>query len=455
MWHKLRHANAHVLDISRLATRRMSVAKSHGLATQTVGGLVRSIAVYRLCAVPFMPTLFAGVLRLTKHVPVANRALLSIVRHTVFKQFCGGETVEELGALATKQKSRGIRTIVDYAAEPEISYGYNGSEQHLADSYFDSVAANIHRSIDAAKKMDRAIVAVKCTGLFDSRFLRNFAKEIHATPKATISNLSSELQNWHSGGMKRLAAICEHAKHSGVTITIDAEQSYLQDSIDVIAMECMAKFNAVGTAKWPVVLNTYQMYRVDGLQRLTEHLMISQRDMFHFGCKLVRGAYLDWERNAAKAAGRDSVVMRTIAETHAQYDASVRFIVDYGMQAEESGDARRFHFMLATHNKESIALGRELASSLAAVASKSSNVSISFAQLYGMSDLISDSLAREKMLVYKYLPYGPVELVIPYLLRRVQENHTVFRHAQADGRVLQRELLRRVFRIGAKECKND
>ncbi len=370
-----------------------------------------------------------------------SKPLFGIIKQTVFRQFCGGETIEEVSLIAEGLKERHIGSIIDFAAEPDLSP--KGEDGALPAAYFDESKDNILKAIDAASSTAKSIVAVKFTSLFEARLLENLSKGIRTGAIQRAEDLTDlEVKHAYSLGWDRFMIICKYAGEKNVRLAIDAEQSFVQDAIDSLCMDSMRAYNELSRSDHPLILNTYQMYRKDGMSRLLRDLDLSRKNKLHFGAKIVRGAYAIGEKIWAREQNYECPVFDTIEETHAQYSRSIKELFSYiASSLKNDGDGRFFEIVFATHNAESVRQATEL---MLESEPPMPNARISFAQLYGMSDTLTFSIVQSGYKVYKYLPFGRVQDVIPYLIRRSQENSTIFKHASSDASIMWSELKSRI-----------
>lgn len=227
------------------------------------------------------------------------------------------------------------------------------------------------------------------------------------------------------------------AARLGTRLLIDAEQVRFQPAIDHLVLDLQQTFNRTSTTDKPIIYNTYQCYLKDAPERLRSDVERSDRFGYHFGGKLVRGAYMESERLLAKKAGLPSPIYETIEETHQCYNDSVDYLL---LHASIQSD-KHVEVMCATHNQTSIEKAID-AMNKYRIDRKSTN--ICFAQLYGMSDHLSFNLGKHGYRAYKYVPYGEVHEVMPYLLRRAQENSAIVGGAAAELSMIQSELGRRL-----------
>lgn len=235
---------------------------------------------------------------------------------------------------------------------------------------------------------------------------------------------------------ERLHILAEEAAVCGTKLLIDAEHTKYQPAIDNLVLELKQKYNAKTRTSRPVIFNTYQCYLKDARERIRTDLQRSERFGFHFAAKLVRGAYMIHERERARELKRVSPIHDTATDTHACYNEVIEMLLKH-RQLNGPG----LEIMVATHNKESIQKTVQLMNNLKL---EPNNESVHFAQLFGMSDNLTFTLGKHGYNAYKYLPYGEVQQVIPYLVRRAQENGDVLGNAKSEVVLLQEELKKRL-----------
>mmetsp|Transcript_26166 Transcript_26166/g.40254 ORF Transcript_26166/g.40254 Transcript_26166/m.40254 type:complete len:580 (+) Transcript_26166:76-1815(+) len=221
----------------------------------------------------------------------------------------------------------------------------------------------------------------------------------------------------------------------GTRLLIDAEQVRFQPAIDNLVLDLQQTFNAKGESDKPIIYNTYQCYLKDAMERLTTDVQRADRFDYHFGAKLVRGAYMESERALAMANGLVSPIHETIQDTHACYNDAVEFLVEHSTKTDN-----QIELMVASHNQESIERAIDVMNKYGI--DRQSSI-VCFAQLYGMTDNLSFNLGRHGYRAYKYVPYGEVHEVMPYLLRRARENSAIVGGAAAEATMIGNELKRR------------
>jgi len=313
-----------------------------------------------------------------------------IIKATIFKHFCGGETIEECNATIKKLAQGGVGTILDYSVEGE-------DEEAIFDATRDEIIRTIARAKDDAAI---PLTVFKVTGV--ARF--GLLEKLDARQTLT----AVEEQEWEMA-QNRVKMICDNALAAGTPVMIDAEETWIQNTVDSLALEMMRLYNR----ERAIVYNTYQLYRHDKLNALQHDYAVAGNEGFILGAKLVRGAYMEKERKRAQEQNYPSPIQPDKASTDRDYNAALHFCV-----AHKDDMA----VVAGTHNEESCRL---LAILINEQHIPRDNPHIYFAQLLGMSDNLSFNLANAGYNVAKYVPYGPVKAVLPYLFRRAQENTAI------------------------------
>ena len=340
------------------------------------------------------------------------------IKKTIFEQFCGGETIEECDQAIAGLAKSGIGTILDYSVEGEES-----------EATFDQTCAEILKTIQRAKgNADIPFSVFKTTGVFSSDVLTIASEIIEKNQIVDIELIENHLMDSHKqdwrNGCHRFNQLCESAANSEVQIFVDAEESWLQPAIDLLATSAMHKYNQ--TRAW--VFNTLQMYRHDRLNYLQNQVAEAK---CQYGYKLVRGAYMEKERARAAKMGYQDPIQPNKEATDRDYNAAVTFCIEHHSKVA---------VCIATHNEQSSLLGTQC---LTAKGLKSNDQKVSFSQLLGMSDHISFNLSHKGYKVSKYVPYGPVLSVIPYLTRRAQENSGMAGQMGRELALIESEIKRR------------
>ncbi|KAJ2870986.1 proline dehydrogenase, partial [Coemansia asiatica] len=261
---------------------------------------------------------------------------------------------------------------------------------------------------------------------------------LRASPGSDYGAVASDIDDYERL-VSRARAVVQHASDRSVRVMVDAEHSYFQPMIDHVALVMQREFNA-GSAS-TLVFNTYQMYRADSLQRMADDLIRAQREGWRFAAKLVRGAYMELERERAMRLGYASPINPTLEATHSAYDRAVQLLIDRIAQAQSDGAVPPALFV-ATHNNESIERAMRL---VRARAVDMAAEPVMFGQLLGMQDAASFAVARAGLPIYKYVPYGGLAEVMPYLIRRAQENSAVAASIKKEAAAVMAEIRRRVF----------
>ncbi|KAJ2302834.1 proline dehydrogenase, partial [Coemansia sp. RSA 2702] len=242
--------------------------------------------------------------------------------------------------------------------------------------------------------------------------------------------------------VSRARAVVQQATAKGVRVMIDAEHTYFQPMIDHVALVLQREFNAMATqSAQTLVYNTYQMYRADALQRMTDDYERALREGWRFSAKLVRGAYMELERARAAELGYASPINATLDATHAMYNRGVALLLDRVAAAQRQGAVPPALFV-ATHNNDSIELALQ---QLRALQIDTASEPVMFGQLLGMQDATSYALAKAGLPIYKYVPYGSLDEVMPYLIRRAQENSAVAGAIRHEAALVMAEIRRRLL----------
>lgn len=360
----------------------------------------------------------------TRLTPWAIRSGLPIrglIRDTIFEQFVGGETLADTAVVADKLEAFHVQVILDYGVE---------GKSHESD--FDEATEAFIRVIEfAATQLNIPFVSIKVTGL--ARF--GLLEKLDAASDA-LAGIRGELpldklttaeqEEWErvKVRMERIVAI---AAANNIGVLVDAEESWIQDPVDALTMQMMTKYNKTRA----VVFNTIQLYRHDRLAFLKDCTGEASKRNVILGVKLVRGAYMEKERKRAEQLGYPSPIQPGKGTADRDYDLAVKFCIEQLSQVS---------VIVATHNEQSNLLAVRL---LEESGYPLTFPNIHFSQLYGMSDNITFNLAKAGCSVSKYLPFGPIGDVIPYLMRRAQENSSVKGQTGRELALINKEIKRR------------
>lgn len=348
----------------------------------------------------------------------------TVIRKTIFQQFVGGETLEETAKVADKLEEYKVQVILDYGVE-----GKEGEEnfEHARDEFKKVIAY-------AATQANIPFMSVKVTGFARFALLEKIDSAMSVAEGTLMKRylaavellMPQEKEEWHRVRL-RMLHICEEATSKNIGVLIDAEETWIQDPVDALTILMMDTFNKTKA----VVFNTLQMYRHDRLQFLKDSYDAAAERKFILGAKLVRGAYMEKERNRAAEMNYPSPIQPDKASSDKDYNAAVEFCIEHLDQIS---------VIVASHNEYSNLYTTEL---LDKKGLPHNHPHVHFSQLYGMSDNITFNLAKSGCSVSKYLPFGPIADVIPYLMRRAQENSSVAGQTGRELGLISKEIERR------------
>ncbi len=337
------------------------------------------------------------------HIPVNW-----IVKPTIYKQFVGGETIEECGPTVRDLEKYNVKAILDYSVEGKES------EEDIKAALIETL-----KSIkNAGKDLNIPFAVFKPTAFTTPNILEKVS-----AGQALTKNESDEAEQFRN----RIETLCQSAYDNEIPILIDAEDSWFQNFIDEVVQEMMAKFNK----EKAIVFNTFQMYRHDRLDFLKQTHQMAVDGKYFLGAKFVRGAYMEKERERARQKGYPSPIQPDKESTDRDYNAALKYCIE---------NIDRISIFNGTHNEYSSKYLTELIQEKGLA---KNDQRIWFSQLFGMSDHISFNLAHAGYNVAKYLPYGPVKHVIPYLVRRAEENTSVKGQTGRELSLITKEISRR------------
>lgn len=337
-----------------------------------------------------------------------NLPIEGLIRSTVFDHFCGGINEEDCLPVIDKMFRKGVSSVLDYSVE--------GKEN---ENEFDNAMRTVLKIMDFAKALDAIPIAVfKPSGL--GRFYLYEKRS-----KGDVFTIEEEGE-WEKV-INRFDTICKKAVENDVAVLIDAEESWMQDAADDLIIMMMQKYNT----KKPIVYNTLQMYRHDRFDFLKKQHELAKSENYFLGFKLVRGAYMEKENDRAEDKAYVSPICKNKEETDLNFDNALRYMIK---------NLDCMSVFLGTHNEKSSYLLMQLMTDMNI---KNNDKRIWFGQLYGMSDHISFNLANKGYNVAKYVPFGPVKDVLPYLIRRAEENTSVAGQTTRELSLLKKEKKRR------------
>lgn len=354
---------------------------------------------------PLLSKLGANIVKFALKVKIPVKG---IIKNTVFQQFCGGESIDQCDATIEKLAKYNIKTILDFAAE---------GESGVTD--YDEAVNEILRTVEKASKSETIPFSVfKPTGIASKELLEKIQLG---------HDLTGAEKKEYEKTLARFDKIAKACFDAGVQLYIDSEDSFYQDPIDDMCYELMRKYNKEKV----VIFNTYQMYRVGMLENLVKANEDGRKNGYHVGAKLVRGAYMEKERERAAEHGYADPIMPDKDSTDKQYDDALKYCID---------NIDNMELCSGSHNENSNYLLVEL---MEKAKLQKDDERIYFAQLYGMSDHISFNLANADFNVVKYVPYGRIETVMPYLFRRAEENTSIAGQSSRELELITKELKRR------------
>jgi proline dehydrogenase len=365
----------------------------------------------------------------TRLTPLAIRwhlPIKGIIRNTIFKQFVGGETLDETAKVADKLEEYGVQVILDYGVEGG-DYGETSLNQ-ACDEFI--------KVIDyAATQANIPFMSIKVTGIARFTLLEQLDTRMHASGKeslvkryeAALAELNDADRSEWKNVCDRMRCICDSARKNNIGVLVDAEETWIQDPVDALVMLMMDEYNK----EHALLYNTIQLYRHDRLAFLKESHAAAEQRNFILGAKLVRGAYMEKERRRSSENNYPSPIQPDKESSDKDYNYASAFCVE---------NISRIAFIVASHNEFSNMVVTQL---MKQKCLPLNHAHLHFSQLYGMSDNITFNLARAGCSVSKYLPFGPIKDVIPYLMRRAQENSSVAGQTGRELGLINKEMERR------------
>jgi proline dehydrogenase len=374
-------------------------------SSKTSRELRKSLWLFNLMKYPSFVSLFSKLTLVAFKIKIPIK---KIIKNSIFKQFCGGENLTEAKEVVNTLNKSNIGSILDYSVEGKNS-----------ESDFENTKEEVIKIIKLAKN-DSAIpyTSLKLTGIMEPLLLEKLSANIV---------LNEEEIHTLKRAKRRLEEICLKAYNCNVPIYFDAEESWIQEAIDRLAEEMMRKFNK----QHAIILTTLQMYRRDRIDYLNFLLQTAKEDRIFIGIKMVRGAYLEKENKRASEMGYQSPIQFSKTDTDRDFDKAITICLE---------NIELVTLCAGTHNETST---MHLLNEMQRLKIKNNNPNVYFSQLYGMSDHITYNLADAQYNVTKYLPYGPIKDVIPYLIRRAQENTAIAGQMGRELKLITEERKRR------------
>ena len=358
---------------------------------------------------PLIVFMGAAIIKWALHFRLPIKGL---IKATLFDQFCGGESIQGCEKKINQLNTLNVKTILDYSVE--------GQEKEQS---FDQTLKETLQVIQFANEHDAIPFCVlKLTGLGSKSLMTKIQ-----LGKALTGNEQNQFNRFKERGFEVAQAISKLNQR----LLIDAEESWYQNVIDEFSYELMIKYNT----EWAIIYNTYQFYRRDMLDRMKAGFEKMNASKMHFGAKLVRGAYLEQERLRAQSLGYPDPIQPNKEATDRDYNKGVKFAMEH---------LAHFSICLGTHNEVS---SKGLVELIQQYGYDKNDARIFFAQLLGMSDNISFKLSDEGYNVAKYMPYGPLEQVMPYLFRRAEENTSVQGQSSRELMLIKKEIKRRKLKL--------
>lgn len=354
------------------------------------------------------------------HIPFTK----TLIRKTIFQQFVGGETLEETARVADRLEKYKVQVILDYGVE-----GKEGEEN------FELARDEFKKVIDyASTQPNIPFMSVKVTGFARFSLLEKMDTMMHNAEgtlmkrylHAAESLPADEKEEWHKVRL-RMQQLCEAGSEKNIGVLIDAEETWIQDPVDALTILMMDIFNR----EKAVIYNTLQFYRHDRFRFLEDSLAAATLRNFVLGVKLVRGAYMEKERVRAAENNYPSPIQPDKETCDKDYNAAINFCVNH---------IDKVAMIVASHNEYSNLYCTQLLNEKGLALN---HPHVHFSQLYGMSDNITFNLAKSGFSVSKYLPFGPIQDVVPYLMRRAQENSSVSGQTGRELVLIKKELKRR------------
>ncbi|KAG8543996.1 hypothetical protein GDO81_023288 [Engystomops pustulosus] len=407
--------------------------------------VVRGLLIFRLCSVPTLVKNSEKLLSVSRRL-LGRRLFEWGMRVSVYGQFVAGETLPEIRDCMERLARLGIRPMLAVPIEEDLGEGKSGER------WYEQNEEIMLSCVDLSSAGgDRPMMQLKITALMSadlckvlSVLLSDPSHRAELSPQKVVSIMEGQdsafpfltnQQNLHlQTSVRRLSRVGKRAKAKCVRVLVDAEYTYMNPALSLVTMAMMAQCNS----DEPWIWNTYQCYLKDSYKNLNQDLDSAHNLGVCFGVKLVRGAYMEKERRLAKEKGHGDPIHPDWSATNKSYQRSLDKMLDLIGQ-----EGKRYNLIIASHNEESVL---HAAHRMAVLGIARCAGAVCFGQLLGMCDHVSLTLGQAGYLVYKSIPYGSVDSVLPYLVRRAQENQSVLQGIRKERDLLRQELSRRLLR---------
>jgi len=388
--------------------------------------LLQSLVILRFCTLEPLVSFAPKIIQASIYARL-DSLVFWVIKKTFFAHFCAGESLDEVEPVLTKLQDAGVGSILDYSAEGAV-----GSDADL-----DQCAQRIMETIVLAENYSSIkFSCLKVSALGSARLLERLSEQVEALGgfphiEEAMAALDEEDRKSLAKVVERLDSLCAKAHSLDLPVLVDAEQTWLQPAIDGLVLKMSRQYNTAA----PIVYNTFQMYLKDAPARLDTYIEMGDGEGHQLGLKLVRGAYMESEAERCKKNGKPYPVHDCIEDTHEAYDSAVTLAM---ARLDRTG------LLIASHNQTTVEKAVEL---LVEHGLPTDHPHIHFGQLYGMADHLSFALGSNNFNICKYVPFGPIREVIPYLIRRLEENASILGGTPYERQLLWQELKRRRVRL--------
>eukprot|EP01104_Vermistella_antarctica_P020456 TRINITY_DN8758_c0_g1_i1.p1 TRINITY_DN8758_c0_g1~~TRINITY_DN8758_c0_g1_i1.p1 ORF type:complete len:584 (+),score=115.11 TRINITY_DN8758_c0_g1_i1:222-1973(+) len=438
-------------------------------ANEPVLELLRALVVFTVCSSPLAVKIAPLVLDFALAHPVLCAPVLFLTKHSVYRHFVAGESMDSALVRLSSLRRNGtdaILTLCIEDADPTFVPSLTDSSVMVQDVETDD-ATRDHNALDVIRTLERsagvegvAFFSLKITSLCDPSLLGKLTKVIgdletetsgRVTATMAYAYLNERERREYDLLMKRLHTICRTASDKGLPLLFDAEQTHRQPAIDFLVLDLSKTYNApppdVGIEFVPILYNTFQMYLRNELQVLKNSLSIAEEDGFVLGIKLVRGAYMDTEREAARREERPSPIHPSKECTDAAYNEALALALslvprDKSPFSDEFSGAGTTAIMAATHNHDSVQFVKTYMTNNGI---PRAHPRVHCAQLFGMANTLTVSTSRAGMNSVKLVPFGLMEETMPYLVRRMVENNSAVEPLRLERNLVVNEIFRRII----------